>query len=326
MTLVIRSTGQWRILKVVPPHTCHSSQPKRVHAQCTAKYLGQRILGIVRADSKTSVPSLVESIFAFSGYHVKYSKAWRAKQHAVALLWGDLKESYGMVARVLTAMAYYNPEVKWFTDSCGMTQPNNGVLKHVLQRDGGPSVPTSCGRGAAAYDLQHRGHLLANLHEELKPLRARVHSPLRWDERYMLYLQRVGFLDIVVQVVAGLPLIDGSLLTAMVNRWRPETHISHLPCGEMIVTMQDVAMILGLPLEGLPVTGIIQKMHISIRPPELEEGDNSKKTSGVSFAWLREVFSVCHPGGDDELVQRHTRVWLWHFVSTFLLPDAVGNT
>ena len=102
--------------------------------QCTAKYLGRRILGIIRKDSETSVPSLVESIFAFSGYRVKYSKAWRAKQHAVALLWGDWKESYGMVPRVLTAMAYYNPWVKWFTDSCGMMHPDNGVFNHVLQR------------------------------------------------------------------------------------------------------------------------------------------------------------------------------------------------
>uniref|UniRef100_K3YN55 Uncharacterized protein n=1 Tax=Setaria italica TaxID=4555 RepID=K3YN55_SETIT len=131
---LIRSTGQWRILKVVQPHTCRSSQPKRVHAQCTATYIGWRILGIICADSETSVLSLMESIFAFSGYHVKYSKAWRAKQHAVALLWGDWKESYGMVPRVLTAMAYYNPGIKWFPHTSSMMQPNNGIFKHVLQR------------------------------------------------------------------------------------------------------------------------------------------------------------------------------------------------
>ena len=52
--------------------------------------------------------------------------------------------------------------------------------------------------------------------------------------------------------------MDGALLTAFVDRWRPETHTFHLPCGEMTVTLQDVAMILGLPLDGLPVTGIVQ--------------------------------------------------------------------
>uniref|UniRef100_K3YXR9 SWIM-type domain-containing protein n=1 Tax=Setaria italica TaxID=4555 RepID=K3YXR9_SETIT len=131
---LISSTGQWRISNVVQPHTCRSSQPKREHVQCTAKYLGRRILGIIRKDSETSVPSLVESIFAFSGYRVKYSKAWRAKQHAIALLWGDWMESYSMVPRVLSAITYYNPGVKWCIDSCGMMHPDNGVLKHILQR------------------------------------------------------------------------------------------------------------------------------------------------------------------------------------------------
>uniref|UniRef100_K3YEK8 Uncharacterized protein n=1 Tax=Setaria italica TaxID=4555 RepID=K3YEK8_SETIT len=116
---VISSTGQWRISNVVQLHTCRSSQPKRVHVQCTIKYLGWRILGIIRKDSETSVPSLVESIFAFSGYRVKYSKAWWAKQHAVALLWGDRKESYGMVPRVLIAIAYYNPEAILVFPQCG---------------------------------------------------------------------------------------------------------------------------------------------------------------------------------------------------------------
>jgi hypothetical protein len=57
-----------------------------------ARYLDRCILGIVHADSDISIPSLVEAIFAFSGYRVKYSKAWRAKQHIIALLWGDWKE------------------------------------------------------------------------------------------------------------------------------------------------------------------------------------------------------------------------------------------
>src|SRR5204862_296309 len=36
---------------------------------------------------------------------------------------------------------------------------------------------------------------------------------------------------------------DRSLLTALVDRWRPETHTFHLPFGEMTVTLQDVAML-----------------------------------------------------------------------------------
>jgi hypothetical protein len=126
---VVKNTGKWKIKRVVQPHTCSSAKPKQVNAQCTARYPGRRILGIVRADSNISIPFLVESIFAFSGYCAKYSKAWRAKQHAIALLWGDWKESYGRVPRVLSAMAHFNPGIRWFLFSGGLMFPDNGVLQ-----------------------------------------------------------------------------------------------------------------------------------------------------------------------------------------------------
>jgi hypothetical protein len=58
-------------------------------------------------------------------------------------------------------------------------------------------------------------------------------------------------LDIALVVVRGLPVMDGLLLSALVDRWRPETNSFHLPCGEMTVGLQDTSMILGLPLEVL---------------------------------------------------------------------------
>lgn len=44
--------------------------------------------------------------------------------------------------------------------------------------------------------------------------------------------------------------VDKALLTALVDRWRPETHTFHLPCGEVAPTLEDVAFLLGLPLDG----------------------------------------------------------------------------
>src|SRR5438105_4174116 len=46
---------------------------------------------------------------------------------------------------------------------------------------------------------------------------------------------------------------DRSLLNALVDRWRPETHTFHLPFGEMTVTLQDVAMLTGLPIAGVAI-------------------------------------------------------------------------
>ena len=45
-------------------------------------------------------------------------------------------------------------------------------------------------------------------------------------------------------------LMDGSLLSCLVDRWRPETHTFHFRWGEMAPTLQDVSFLLGLSLAG----------------------------------------------------------------------------
>ena len=49
--------------------------------------------------------------------------------------------------------------------------------------------------------------------------------------------------------------LDHALITAFVERWRPETHTFHLPHGEMAITLQDVEVIMGLPIEGEAMAG-----------------------------------------------------------------------
>ncbi|KAK1697930.1 hypothetical protein QYE76_014627 [Lolium multiflorum] len=47
--------------------------------------------------------------------------------------------------------------------------------------------------------------------------------------------------------------MNAAALTALVDRWRPETHTFHLRAGEMAPTLQDVSMILGLPIQAIHV-------------------------------------------------------------------------
>ncbi|QHN83485.1 uncharacterized protein DS421_20g705190 [Arachis hypogaea] len=47
---------------------------------------------------------------------------------------------------------------------------------------------------------------------------------------------------------------QSALVNALVERWRPETHTFYFPVGECAVTLEDVALILGLPTNDLPVT------------------------------------------------------------------------
>ncbi|KAA0056383.1 serine/threonine-protein phosphatase 7 long form-like protein [Cucumis melo var. makuwa] len=63
----------------------------------------------------------------------------------------------------------------------------------------------------------------------------------------MPYLDGARFLR-VSQV--GFMQLDWHLITALVERWRSETHTFHMPCG-CTITLQDVAVQLRLPLDEL---------------------------------------------------------------------------
>jgi hypothetical protein len=74
---------------VVQPHTCLSNKEKENHQQLIARYLAHCILGLVDYNNDISVFFLQQSISRFVKYDVKYEKAWRAKQIALAIRWGS---------------------------------------------------------------------------------------------------------------------------------------------------------------------------------------------------------------------------------------------
>ena len=49
--------------------------------------------------------------------------------------------------------------------------------------------------------------------------------------------------------------IDHNLITAFVKRWQPKTHPFHLPHGETTITLQDVEVILRIPINGEAIVG-----------------------------------------------------------------------
>jgi hypothetical protein len=97
-----------------------------------------------------------------------------------------------------------------------------------------------------------------------------------------------------------MPVFNATTITAMVDRWRPDTNSFHLPCSEMTVTLEGVAMILGLPIRGRPVTARVDSarwhervvVFVGRESPVRVPGVKGRE-AGVRVLWLRDVTS--HP-------------------------------
>ncbi|KAK1693242.1 hypothetical protein QYE76_009939 [Lolium multiflorum] len=126
--------------------------------------------------------------------------------------------------------------------------------------------------------------------------------------------------------------MNPSALTALVDRWRPETHTFHLRAGEMAHTLQDVSMILGLPIQDEPLCmnttsdGWRQQMEALIgRAPPLPAQPKERAPAGASFSWIRTNFGQCPEGANEDTLRTYTKVYLWYMISRTLFPDSGGK-
>ena len=89
-----------------------------------------------------------------------------------------------------------------------------------------------------------------------------------------------------------MPKMNPCAITALVDRWRPETHTFHFYAGEMTVTLQDVSLITGLPIKGEPIcfsTASDGWREIMVGLIGREPGVQGK-SAGASYHWIAENF------------------------------------
>ncbi|RYR21836.1 hypothetical protein Ahy_B03g067147 isoform A [Arachis hypogaea] len=71
---------------------------------------------------------------------------------------------------------------------------------------------------------------------------------MRLADRYVSYLHMARLYHLA-RLNDKWFILDEPLVSAFVERWRPETHTFHMPFGECAITLQDVAYQLGLPVD-----------------------------------------------------------------------------
>ena len=174
------------------------------------------------------------------------------------------------------------------------------------------------------YDEIHRCHDWMKDNNE-PPDAARTRAPKsHWpfDERFAPYLHHSGLLPLARMLDTRHSFtIDGCLLSALTDRWRPETHSFHFRWGEMTVTLQDVSFITGLPIRGGPIVPPPPrndwKVHLSHRfgvPIEDE-------VRGVPHNWLRR-FQECPAFAPDHIVRNHLIAYLLYIFGWILFPTS----
>jgi len=114
------------------------------------------------------------------------------------------------------------------------------------------------------------------------------------------------------------------LSTTLHERWRSETHTFHFPHGETTVTLEDVAVLLGLPIDGDVVTGPTTvddifatfHEHLGVIPPPTVIKGNS-----IRVSWLNTTFQQLPPNANNEVIAQYARAYILTLIGSILMPD-----
>ncbi|KAL5153881.1 Serine/threonine-protein phosphatase 7 long form [Glycine soja] len=208
----------------------------------------------------------------------------RVKKYCVKRVLGSMASSSSCSSSIQTRSGPIDSDVLWM-------QPKH-VSEHVW--NGEPDRKLHIRRAVPTYQGEEQ------IPEEIVPL-------LRQCGFY--WIMRMRYLK-----------INAALISAFIERWRPETHMFHLRCGEATITLQDVSVLLGLHSDGAPLIGSTNLVWADLCEELLGEGET--EGSVVKLSWLAHHFSHINiDEGNVEQLQRFTRAWILRFIGGVLFVN-----
>jgi len=168
---------------------------------------------------------------------------------------------------------------------------------------------------SAVWEGQERGLLRCQEHTSL------LHQWKLTDEQINLvdkagfgYFRKIGPMS-----------LNNSLISALVERWRRETNTFHLPLGEMTITLDEVALVLGLEIDGDPIVGskvgdeVAMDMCGRLLGKLPSAANKEVNCSRVKLNWLKRTFSECPEDASFDVVKCHTRAYLLYLIGSTIL-------
>ncbi|XP_075633622.1 serine/threonine-protein phosphatase 7 long form homolog [Castanea sativa] len=126
--------------------------------------------------------------------------------------------------------------------------------------------------------------------------------------------------------------IDHGLITALVERWQPETHTFHMPHGEVTITLQDVEVLFELPVDGDAITGSTQKTWVDVCRDfhgfQPINQDNYKQLTGQRILinrLLEQVANPLPPNAEEDQLHKYSRCYILALLGDTIFMNKFGD-
>ncbi|CAN1126586.1 Protein MAIN-LIKE 2 [Linum perenne] len=150
-------------------------------------------------------------------------------------------------------------------------------------------------------------------------------SSLTWSPQHETFLRESGLYS-VLSLLGETPCKE--LVTALIERWRPETNTFHILQGEATITLEDVEVLTGLPTRGHPVSVGYDGRDANVICEELLGARPSSRSfhgHQVKILWVKEQFDRLPTGAPADVITRYARAYTWVLLGAILLADRSGD-